>query len=197
MKSSSFRVSLVAGILALLIALIMPISYSALAGGHSSSGGSEPDEVGVQSQDRSSASEESHFGGLAPNSPREMRRLANDYASLQAKRVTAESTEAASEDPSIRYNYDELGRLVQVAYPDGTIITYTYDPAGNRVSTEVYLAWPDWDVNMDSNINILDVIQVGNHWGESGEPGWIREDVNDDGDINMLDVIMIGNHWGE
>jgi hypothetical protein len=50
---------------------------------------------------------------------------------------------------------------------------------------------------MDCHINMLDVIQVGNHWGEEGDPGWIREDVKEDGAIDMLDVIMIGNHWGE
>ena len=62
------------------------------------------------------------------------------------------------------------------------------------VTIAVYAAW---DVVMDCHIDMLDVIQVGNHWGEIGELGWIREDVNDDGMINMLDVIMIGNHWGE
>ena len=114
----------------------------------------------------------------------------------QAQGFTTEPQEASPEDVNV-YTYDELGRLVQVEYPDGGIITYTYDAVGNRVSTEVSLAWPAWDVNMDGNINMLDVIGVGNHWGESGEPGWIREDVNSDGMINMLDVIMIGNHWGE
>lgn len=36
---------------------------------------------------------------------------------------------------TVQYTYDALGRLVQVVYPDGTKITYSYDPAGNR--TEV------------------------------------------------------------
>ena len=56
---------------------------------------------------------------------------------------------------------------------------------------------PDWDVNADGNINILDVARVGLRWGESGEPGWIREDVNNDGKVNILDVALIGIHWGE
>lgn len=36
---------------------------------------------------------------------------------------------------TVHYKYDALGRLIEVVYPDGTKITYSYDPAGNR--TEV------------------------------------------------------------
>jgi len=30
------------------------------------------------------------------------------------------------------YKYDTLGRVVEVDYPDGSIIKYAYDAAGNR-----------------------------------------------------------------
>jgi hypothetical protein len=56
---------------------------------------------------------------------------------------------------------------------------------------------PDWDVNEDGGIDILDVACVGLHWGETGDPGWIREDVNNDGSVDILDVAVIGLHWGE
>ncbi|MEJ1969109.1 MAG: Ig-like domain-containing protein [Rhizomicrobium sp.] len=32
------------------------------------------------------------------------------------------------------FSYDELGRLIQATYPNGTAIHYTYDAAGNRVA---------------------------------------------------------------
>jgi hypothetical protein len=52
------------------------------------------------------------------------------------------------------------------------------------------------DVNGDGTVNVLDMILIGQHWGETGTPGWIPEDVNRDGAINVLDMILIGQHWG-
>jgi len=54
---------------------------------------------------------------------------------------------------------------------------------------------PDWDVNLDLSVNVNDMILVGQHWGETGTPHWIREDVNRDGAISVLDMILIGQHW--
>jgi hypothetical protein len=54
---------------------------------------------------------------------------------------------------------------------------------------------PDWDVNQDAAVNVLDMISVGQHWAELGSPGWIREDINNDGLVNTLDSILIGQHW--
>ncbi len=52
------------------------------------------------------------------------------------------------------------------------------------------------DVNGDGNVNVLDMIRVGQQWGKTGTPGWIPEDVNKDGEINVLDMIVIGQHFG-
>lgn len=54
---------------------------------------------------------------------------------------------------------------------------------------------PAWDMNKDGKVNVLDMICVGQKFGQTGSPGWIREDVNQDGQINVLDMILIGQHW--
>jgi hypothetical protein len=53
----------------------------------------------------------------------------------------------------------------------------------------------DWDVNGDGAANVLDMVLVGQHWGETGLAGWIREDANEDGTVNVLDMIVIGQRW--
>lgn len=41
---------------------------------------------------------------------------------------------------TVSYHYDALHRLTQVRYADGTVITYAYDPAGNRTQKAVRAA---------------------------------------------------------
>lgn len=71
----------------------------------------------------------------------------------------------------------------------------------DNIETDLLMAdalcqiYPDWDVNKDHKINILDIIIIGQHWETIGEHGWISADVNNDGHINILDIIMIGQHW--
>jgi fumarate hydratase class II len=77
---------------------------------------------------------------------------------------------------------------VVVGRPDGSAVTTT--ETGGSVTV-----YPNWDVNMDGSVNVLDMTTVGQHWGETGAAHWIREDVNTDGVIDVLDMILIGQHW--
>ena len=63
------------------------------------------------------------------------------------------------------------------------------------VTITVVKLYEDWDVNSDGTANVLDMILVGQHWGETGLNGWIREDANEDGTVNVLDMIIIGQNW--
>lgn len=38
---------------------------------------------------------------------------------------------------TINYNYDSLGRVTQVIYPDSSVVKYAYDATGNRVNKRV------------------------------------------------------------
>ena len=54
---------------------------------------------------------------------------------------------------------------------------------------------PNWDINYDGIVKILDLVLVGNHYGETGDPGWIREDVDNNGKIESLDIQLVANNF--
>ena len=56
---------------------------------------------------------------------------------------------------------------------------------------------PDWDINFDGSVNLLDLAEVGLYFGETGSPGWIRADVDKDGDVDLADLSIVAYHFGE
>jgi hypothetical protein len=73
-------------------------------------------------------------------------------------------------------------------------------PSGTLGSQTIYFSVssaPAWDVNGDHVCNVLDLILVSEHIGETGAPGWIPEDVNKDGVVNVLDLIYIEHYIGQ
>lgn len=53
-----------------------------------------------------------------------------------------------------------------------------------------------WDVNSDGIVDILDLVFVGQHFGES-PPKESRADVNNDGKVDISDLLLVGSHFGE
>lgn len=51
--------------------------------------------------------------------------------------AAAVSVASPSWAQSVQYAYDPLGRLISVTYPNGRVVTYTYDAAGNRIRVKV------------------------------------------------------------
>ena len=51
------------------------------------------------------------------------------------------------------------------------------------------------DVNGDDVVNILDLVLVAQHLGET-KPSNSKVDVNGDGVVNILDLILIAQHLG-
>jgi hypothetical protein len=56
---------------------------------------------------------------------------------------------------------------------------------------------PNWDVNRDGSVTILDLVSISNLYGDTGASGWIREDVDNNGEIEVLDLTTVSNHFGE
>jgi hypothetical protein len=80
------------------------------------------------------------------------------------------------------------------------IIRFTVtDPGGlsdyEDVTITVTSPYPDWDVNWDGATNILDLIAIGQHFGERGPIGWSPIDANEDGVVNVLDLILVSNKF--
>ena len=80
----------------------------------------------------------------------------------------------------------------------GTATWQIYGPSGIlRVYHALSIAYVPLtgDVNGDGHVNALDLVLVGQHFGESGAPGWIPEDINVDGHVDVLDIILIFQNW--
>jgi hypothetical protein len=84
------------------------------------------------------------------------------------------------------------GDTASIANPNAASTTIFMN--GSKTIQANFILTP-WDVNSDSDVNVLDMILIGQHWGQTGSPGWIPEDVNSDGTVNVLDMIVIGQHW--
>jgi hypothetical protein len=88
-------------------------------------------------------------------------------------------------------NYAQAGIYAGIRFEvsDGGLTDF------ETISITVNQPYEDWDTNGDGVTNVLDMIRIGQAWGETDLGGWIREDVNEDGTINVLDMILIGQHW--
>ena len=52
-----------------------------------------------------------------------------------------------------------------------------------------------WDLNADGTVDILDLVQVANQFGESGEG--LSGDVNMDGEVDILDLVQVASYFGK
>jgi hypothetical protein len=73
------------------------------------------------------------------------------------------------------------------------------DTSNNAVtsSTVLFSMPPNWDVNRDGSITVLDLVLISNQYGDSGGLGWIREDADNNGNVAVLDMVLVSNHFGE
>jgi YD repeat-containing protein len=82
-----------------------------------------------------------------------------------------------SHSTTIIYQYDRLNRLTSVRYEGGSFISYTYDPAGNRLSRTISaVVLPvKGNINEDELVNLADAI-LGLQILSGLKPAGIRSD---------------------
>ncbi|MBN2098200.1 MAG: right-handed parallel beta-helix repeat-containing protein [Dehalococcoidia bacterium] len=99
-------------------------------------------------------------------------------------------------DPSAETATVQVIRVADISL-DNSEVTMVYPPDTVFETVVIAQIQPDWDLNGDRVCNIGDVVVIGLHWGETGDPGWIVQDLNNDGVVNIGDVVVLGLHWGE
>ena len=92
----------------------------------------------------------------------------------------------------ISYEYDNLYRLTKVTYPNGTIVAYTYDALGNRISKQVTGSPTEimGDVDGDGHVTMADVYAIVDFiMGKNPSPfNENMANVNGDDEVNVADV---------
>jgi len=72
------------------------------------------------------------------------------------------------------------------------------DTNNNSVTSSNLSFWmpPNWDIDGNGVVSILDIVLVSNQYGSTGGNGWIRQDVDNNGVVNVLDIGLVSNHYG-
>jgi hypothetical protein len=70
---------------------------------------------------------------------------------------------------------------------------WVLDTSGNAYSsiTSLFSMPANWDIDIDGDCTIFDLVLISNHYGERGPPGWIREDVDNNGKIQRSDLLSL------
>ena len=76
---------------------------------------------------------------------------------------------------------------------------WTNDTSDNENTSVVdsFVIPPNWDINIDHQCSIVDLIWIVNHFDETGDFGWIREDLNNDGQVSIVDLVQVTSYFDE
>ena len=104
----------------------------------------------------------------------------------------------------IKTTHEQYSLMFYAPNGTGHYELYSIAISNNNIEEDIptvadtnFSVYPIWDVNMDGQINILDVICIAKYWGENTNGYRIPEDANNDGIVNILDLILLGQHWGD
>ena len=78
----------------------------------------------------------------------------------------------------------------------GVVEVVATNPDGRSSAIQFsYLDYPPWDVNRSGTVDIIDLVLVANHLGETGQA--ITGDIDKNGTVNILDLVLVANRLGE
>ena len=86
-------------------------------------------------------------------------------------------------------NHEQAGTYPNVHFE----VTDGHLTDSEDISVTVNNAYPPYDINKDSIIDVSDLTIVGQHYGEENP----TYDLNHDGVVDVGDLVMIGQHFGE
>jgi hypothetical protein len=94
--------------------------------------------------------------------------------------------------PGYNYRVTVDDALLMDCVSNDTWIRFTATEIGHY---QIYHTTPNYDVVMDGDVDLLDLVAVAMHYQENGPEGWIREDVDNEGEVNILDLLLVGNYY--
>ena len=71
------------------------------------------------------------------------------------------------------------------------------DDNQNKTTSDTFEVPPNWDMNLDHQCSIVDLIWIAGHFDETGINGWIREDLNNDGQVSIVDLVLVSGYFDE
>lgn len=114
------------------------------------------------------------------------------FALLMSVQTFAQST--------VSYKYDANNRLTKVTYSNGTMVTYTYDELGNRLSKKVIGGLLKGDANNDGRVTITDAVAIVNFILGNASENFNKAAANVNGDfkngepnITITDAVGVVN----
>ena len=77
-------------------------------------------------------------------------------------------------------------------------VTATSDVSGLSTSQtiDIYVKQAG-DVTGDGQVDVFDLVEVRNHFMETGSPGWIDADIDCDGNVNVFDLVEVRDQFME